>query len=332
MLTSFAAEWNYAFGFYGLAFLLLAGIAEILRRRGERRLPWAWLGLFGLGYGLAQGLAMLGPSLVDPPGFHLARVALVAASFLALFEFGRRGLGHEGQPGFRLRGYAPILIFAALGALSGEIRGLEATCRYALGLPGALCAGLALGRAVHPETQGERSELGLAAVALVAYALGAGLIVPGASFFPASVLDAEAFEAATGLPIQLIEALCALAAFAGLWRHHVACQASPKRPSLVRQWLVPGACLLLVGLGAVMADRSAQAMAMAGQGETRAGAETLAGAGPGAGRSGVQDDGTTWEDVSSRRLESDLPVLLATLLVMVVLVGLCVVSVRMGAS
>ncbi|MDP1784433.1 MAG: diguanylate cyclase, partial [Sulfuricurvum sp.] len=44
------------------------------------------------------------------------------------------------------------------------------------------------------------------------YGILAGIIVPTGDFFPASVLNAEAFQSLTGLPIQFFRALCAMAA------------------------------------------------------------------------------------------------------------------------
>ena len=155
---------------------------------------------------------MLALSLADSPAFKLVRLAVMAASFAALLEFGRRGFQRAGRQAWNRWIYLPLLAVLALGALSGETSGLEAACRYGLGLPGALLAGLALGQASRSSGHGQRTGLRLAALALLAYAPAAGLVVSRAAFFPASWLNDEAFATATGFPIHVVRMLCALAA------------------------------------------------------------------------------------------------------------------------
>src|SRR5712664_4491612 len=51
--------------------------------------------------------------------------------------------------------------------------------------------------------------MGMAAV-FALYAFFAGLVVPRAPFFPASVLNYATFKDAVGIPVQLFRAACAL--------------------------------------------------------------------------------------------------------------------------
>jgi hypothetical protein len=55
----------------------------------------------------------------------------------------------------------------------------------------------------------DRSLMGMAAV-FALYAFFAGLVVPSAPFFPASILNYAAFKDAVGIPAQFFRAVCAL--------------------------------------------------------------------------------------------------------------------------
>jgi len=80
----------------------------------------------------------------------------------------------------------------------------EGPIRYGLALPSSLSAALAL-HAVHRRRRtvgrdGDRIGrlLSLTAVVFALYGLLAGSVVPRATFFPASLLNTDAFFAATG--------------------------------------------------------------------------------------------------------------------------------------
>ena len=68
--------------------------------------------------------------------FKTCHLVLMAISFLMLLKFGRRSL--------RIPGWIviPLISLAGLGGLAGP-NGLNAACRYALGLPGAMLTGCA---------------------------------------------------------------------------------------------------------------------------------------------------------------------------------------------
>ncbi|MEW6439881.1 MAG: PAS domain S-box protein [bacterium] len=236
---------------YGSSFLLLGLLAYGRRREGPRALPWALLAWFGLLHGMHEWLELLALGIRDAAAFEAARLAFLAASFAALFEFGRTGLEAQGaRPPGRLV-LLPLLALAASGGLAGT-SGLDPGCRYALGLPGALLAGWALLRASHAPAQkeGVRAGLALAGAAMLGYSLPTGLVVPRASFFPASVLNAEGFLATLGFPVQLLRTLCAACAAAGLW---LVFRRSPgtveDRPGLIRSWALAAALATVLAAG-----------------------------------------------------------------------------------
>ncbi len=238
---------DYLFFVYGFSFLLLGGILWGWARRAEERLPWNWLAHFGLLHGISEWLDMLAISLGDSQAFKGVRIVLMVVSFLPLVEFGRRGLAAQGRRAPAWWVYPPLLALAGLGGLAG-MDGLNAACRYALGLPGGLLAGVVLLREARRMDVGRRFPLGLAGLALLFYGPATGLIVPSAFFFPASVLNYDAFLAVARVPIQLIRALCAMAAALGIWRLYKYNANVADSRGWLRRLLVPGAVVsLLVG-------------------------------------------------------------------------------------
>ena len=204
----FEMQMDYIFFFYGLAFIGLAIVTYVLSKE-DKQLPWGWLALFGLVHGLNEWLDLLAISWGDGTIFAACRWAVMTASFIFLVEFGRSSL-------IRRRGRGPglwLLGLLILGAATGGLDswgGVNATCRYFLGLVGGVWAGLELCWAsarVRPEFRQWFRAIG---GALILYALSAGLVVPRASFFPASVINHETFLQLTSLPIQLIRGLLAI--------------------------------------------------------------------------------------------------------------------------
>jgi hypothetical protein len=235
----------------GLAFLFMAGVARGLSRRPGERLPWFWLALLGAGQGLTAWLDLSTLGLHDLPALKLFRLAVTAASFVALLEFGRRGLNPSAHRD-RAVGpwiYLPCVVLVAAAAMLGEMSGLEAACRYALGLPGGVLAGLALWQASRSAPRGSGAALRAAALALLIYAAAAGLVAPKATFFPASWLHEEAFSAAAGAHIQLVRAICAMMALTGIWAHQRRLAPLARRAGLVQRWLYPAVFVLLVAVG-----------------------------------------------------------------------------------
>ncbi len=240
---------DYIFFVYGLSFLLLGTVLWGMSRKDRTVLPWRWFAWFGFLHGANEWLDMLALSLGDSPTFKGVRLAVMAVSFLPLVEFGRRGLRIE-------RGWAPggwILLPIAALAVSGAwwgMNGLNAFCRYALGLPGAVLAGwvvLQVGR--HREGADGTWGLRLAGLSMLIYGPATGLIVPKAAFFPASVLNQEAFLSAVGVPIQLLRAACATGAMLGLWMaYRRAVDVTDTSHPIQRKRLIPAMVVtLLVG-------------------------------------------------------------------------------------
>jgi diguanylate cyclase (GGDEF)-like protein/PAS domain S-box-containing protein len=219
----FESQLDCIFLIYGLGFITLGWMALFGLPKTGARLPWRWLGLFGVVHGINEWLDMLALSLPDPPAFRAVRLAVMAVSFLALVEFGRRSLRTYGRrfPGIWV--YLPLLALAGMGGFAG-MSGLNAACRYALGFPGSMLAAAAVWQASRACVGRERSGLRLVAFSMLVYGPATGLIVPTAAFFPANWLNHASFFATAGFPIQLIRGTCALLMACAVWRFGQAAQ------------------------------------------------------------------------------------------------------------
>jgi PAS domain S-box-containing protein len=214
----FSQQMDYVYFVYGLAFMLLAAATQALSRMGGRQMPWKWLCLFGLSHGTYEWLDMLALSQGDAPGFALARLIIMATSFLFLVEFGRAGTLAVGGKGPREWVCLPLLALAGLGALAGQA-GLNAATRYALGLTGGLWSAYALWQR-HRSYQPASWPLRVASIAIAFYGLSAGIVVPKAGFFPASWLNYASFSAVTGFPIQLARTALGCMMAVAVWQHY----------------------------------------------------------------------------------------------------------------
>ena len=128
---------DYIFFFYGLAFLVLAGVAFLLHRQEKQPLPWLWLCLFGLAHGIGEWLDLTAIALGDAKVFSAIRVVVMTVSFAFLFEFGRAGLS---QLKIRMPGRWIYLPFAAIlfcGNIFLAVRSdSQISARYSLGFMG----------------------------------------------------------------------------------------------------------------------------------------------------------------------------------------------------
>ncbi len=118
MITQFLLQqMDYIFFCYGFSFILLAFVCYALRKESRQRLPWIWLGLFGITHGVNEWLDMLALELGDGYIFSVARLGLMALSYIFLLEFGRdgwRALGGKGPGGWI---HLPLLAGVAAGAI-----------------------------------------------------------------------------------------------------------------------------------------------------------------------------------------------------------------------
>jgi len=201
---------DYIFFFYGLGFLAMAQVC-LGMRRPDNEPRWFWLGLFGVTHGLNEWLDLVANSFGDSYLFAVARNTVLLVSFAFLLEFARSSrLELRGRtPGFWI--YLPLLSMVALGTLAG-IDGVNAVSRYTFGLGGGLWSAFVLLDASRNPSRRGSGWLIPAGVAIGLYSLATGLVVPAASFPPATVINYESFRHAAGFPVQLARGILAIAA------------------------------------------------------------------------------------------------------------------------
>ena len=257
-------ELDYIFFVYGLAFFLLAGACAGLRRLDRSRVPWSYLGLFGLTHGLNEWLDLIAISTGSGQVFTTARFCLMTVSFVFLVEFGRTATASaRGRKAGRwILGI--LIVPVILGGFAGPA-GMNAASRYAFGLVGGLWTGVALWRVARSARLGKPWLL-FAGFAFAAYALAAGAIVPKSSYPPTSILNTDVFIATTGVPIQLIRGLLATAISVAFFKYYrVTWRATSVMPAnqtdagIERALIAVLAAMVLGGWGAAhMAGRHAE--------------------------------------------------------------------------
>jgi PAS domain S-box-containing protein len=207
---------------YGLSFFILGFSIFLYPKKGSsfQLTPSLWLiAAFGILHGIDEWVDMFALIRGTEAGvsFRAASLILSGSSFFFLALFGatiaaqrtkRYRVALNAAP-YLLSGlWILIVVFSGKPFTIGEI-----WARYLFGLPGSLLTSYALisqvpelARRQVPEI---RRHLKVSASAFLAYGLFAGLIVPQAEFFPASILNYTMFTALTGVPVQVLRALCA---------------------------------------------------------------------------------------------------------------------------
>ncbi|MFA5794189.1 MAG: diguanylate cyclase [Candidatus Brocadiia bacterium] len=226
----FQGNLDIVFFVYGLAFMLMGIVILVQPRKasGFKLTGILWLlGLFGITHGLNEFLDMWAIVKGRHPALDLVRLGVLIPSFYFLFEFGRQlfRLSGLGSDGWRKRialllewWLMPVIgLFIIIAALmshdfweTGSI-----WTRYILGFSGNLLT--ALGLVYYYEYEKYKLEsvkvksfLLWAGIAFFIYGVLGGLVVPAGHFFPADWINVESFLSATGIPVQVFRAACAI--------------------------------------------------------------------------------------------------------------------------
>ena len=234
MEAFFSRHMDVVFFVYGLAFFVM-GVFIWAKPKQESELPLArilWLlAGFGILHGINEFLDMWVIIKGGSRSLDIVRPLFLIGSFIFLFEFGRKlvrmaapegtgPLGWFAGPGGRYVSLiAGMLIIAAALSSPDFWRTAAILSRYLLGFPGSLLTGLGL----ISFARTERETLApfkvtpyffLSGGAFIVYGFLSGLIVPQSSFFPSTILNADAFLSTVHAPVQVFRACCAvLAAF-----------------------------------------------------------------------------------------------------------------------
>ena len=209
---------DFIFFFYGLAFILLGTVCFAIARGHQGDTPWGVLGVFAYLHGVGEWLDLSALIVGDVPVYAVARTMLMTASFIFLAEFARL---EARRIGFKTPGpwiVLPLIIVPVAGGLwTGDLNTANALARYALGLPGALGTSLVPALHVRTATGSTRAFAMAAAAGFALYAGAAGLVVPAAPFWPASVLNYGSFSRVVDMPVQFVRGLLACGIAFSIW-------------------------------------------------------------------------------------------------------------------
>jgi signal transduction histidine kinase len=211
------------FFIYGLAFFLL-GFAILYYPRKDSAFLLArkvhFIGWFGIAHGINEWLDLFMLVYAGDRAIPLkyAHMVILPLSFWFLVYFGADMIAIRNP---RLRAIRVctlalplVLVVVFLCGRHNELR-WDIWSRYLLGFTGAVLTGTALllylPEIQSPNPPGYRRNLQAAGLVFLAYAGLAGLIVPDAGFFPASVLNYSLVKAHLGIPVQVFRACCAVA-------------------------------------------------------------------------------------------------------------------------
>ena len=222
---------DIVFLFYGLAFLLL-GVVLVIWPKHDSRFALArlvsWLTAFAFLHGLLEWTDLWRVVRGDPLWLKVSRPYLLLASYIVLYEFGRRLLREAlaAPGGFKAILLSPwVHVLLLLGVTAGTavgndgVRDLGIWARYLYGTTSASLTGigfLAYCRyRIQPSLACDEFRVVwrgclFAGVAFVAYAFFGGLVVPAANWGLPAWLNQEVFQAQFGVPVQWFRALCAI--------------------------------------------------------------------------------------------------------------------------
>ncbi|MFA5215670.1 diguanylate cyclase [Sulfuricurvum sp.] len=212
---------DYIYFFYGLAFFLFG--FSILHYPMENSIfkfvrELKYLGIFGILHGVSEWLSMF--ALLDSGSgkglLNLASIITMGLSYIVLLYFALRIIWSRKLA-------TKLLALIMLGSLALlitfhdlSLNNVNITIRYFLGVPGIFLSAYIFANPFYL-VQGsvfdsvKRCAYTLS-VTFFLYGIFAGFIVPSGTFFPASVLNGDSFQALTDLPVQLFRALCAIIA------------------------------------------------------------------------------------------------------------------------
>jgi PAS domain S-box-containing protein len=206
----------------GLFTLGLSIVFHAGKRSAFKLADTVWLiGAFGVIHGLSEWTDMFLLIERSPAAIGILktiRLVTLPVSFYCLMRFGilvivriqKRFFGLKKLPIILSAAWACITALSNVPLLSGPI-----WARYLLGLPAGLLTSYALllqiREPIPVHEPAAKQLLKISAGAFFFYAIFAGLVVPDAGFFPASVINYSSFTKVFGIPVQVFRTACALA-------------------------------------------------------------------------------------------------------------------------
>jgi len=262
MQNFFAGQMDYVYFFYGLSFIILGGICFSLKNQSAVKLPWLWLGIFGIVHGINEWLDMFSFIFHDTATLSSIRLINLTVSFVCLLKFALDNLTEAKDKGLRRKIYLSLLFLAMLGAIDGKT-GLNVTVRYFLGLPSCLGTALVFFYAFKNEDKQFKKPFLSLSIIFGLYALTTGLVVPYEKFPPASWINYTFFLSTTGMPVQFFRGALALLATVMLWFYAQTYYKStlktnfPKNYFQISSWLI-ALLPFIIAIGWMLTDYSSK--------------------------------------------------------------------------
>ncbi|MDF2890489.1 MAG: hypothetical protein K0R80_856 [Clostridia bacterium] len=229
------------FFIYGISFFTMGVIALQQNIQKETNFPLLkaidHLGLFGIIHAFVEWLIMFVIADLFPNErlvFLMAAVLMNALSFTILLYFGIKVVDYKGKGSTQLK-WLPWLLFILWVLFyessiisNGEISSktnldFDTLCRYFIGFPAAIVTATALYyNALALETMKLKKaalKFKLLAGSFVSYGIFAGLLVNKRDFFPANIINKQAFLELFGFPVELgrmLSAICITILFIGI--------------------------------------------------------------------------------------------------------------------
>jgi len=219
MRNSWADSMILIFFVYGMSFFIMGIAIELYPKKGShlRLVDNLWLiSLFGFLHGINEWIDMF--LLFEPSTIVKSiRFLLLPISFLPLIQFALNTTVEfkRKNPALKAIGIILLIFWVLIVALGKQKLLLgDIFARYLLCFPGAALTAYAI-TLYFPEIRNVKQQKivtssKFAVVAFSFYAIFAGMIVPEAPFFPASILNYSAFLDGVGVPVQIFRATCAV--------------------------------------------------------------------------------------------------------------------------
>jgi signal transduction histidine kinase len=220
------------FFIYGISFFTMGVIALQQNIQKETNFPLLKairnLGLFGILHAFVEWLIMFVIADIFPDEklvFLMIAVFMNALSFTILLYFGIKVIDYKGK-GISVLKWLPWMIFViwvffyesniiSNGEISFRINlDFDTLCRYFIGFPAAILTATALFYNANAleimKLKKTALKFRLLAASFISYGIFAGLLVNQRDFFPANVINKQAFLELFGFPVELGRMLSAI--------------------------------------------------------------------------------------------------------------------------
>jgi PAS domain S-box-containing protein len=213
---------DYIYFFYGLSFMLLAGVCFLLDRNKDKLMPWSLLVLFGIFHGLSEWISMMVLFTGELPFYYDLKISVMLVSFVFLFEFGRTGLRAiypKYFGGLSIAWQYGVLLMAVFSLHSfGGVDDFDTSIRYVFGFSGGMISAVLLFHYYLSETKGRYYFL-VSGICLFLYAIAAGLVVNNGAFFLSHYLNIDNFQRYAGFPVQVLRCALVITLTVTLWEY-----------------------------------------------------------------------------------------------------------------